>query len=251
MKRIDTLLKEMGIVESRNKAQQMIQEGFVKYQGKVVSKASQKADKEGIEIIGQLDYVGRGRRKLQKAFEYFDIKINDKICIDIGASTGGFTEELLSRGAKKVYAVDVGQNQLHSKLRNDPRVVSFEDTDARDLEQLHLGKIDFGTMDVSFISIRKILPKIIDIFHHFEMLVLVKPQFESQGKFVNTWEHHQRILDDLVEFLEEEGFILSDMWYSEFVGSEGNIEYFFHLTREEGPSVYRKNLAQIAFKQLH
>lgn len=248
MMRIDALLREIGAAESRNKARQMIERGLVLIDGKPVTKPSVKTTAEHVTVTGDLGFVGRGRLKIQKAMDDFDIDVKDKVCFDIGASTGGFTEELLARGARKVYAVDVGHDQLHESLRKDPRTVSMEGVDARDLSKREdLEPADFATMDVSFISIRAVLPTLIPLFRAFEMLVLLKPQFEGGGKPVRLESDHREILIDVRKYLEKEGFTVENAAVSPVRGSDGNIEYLLHLTRRKGKSFPIENLASEAF----
>ncbi|MET0015873.1 TlyA family rRNA (cytidine-2'-O)-methyltransferase [Oscillibacter sp.] len=238
-KRLDMLLVERGLQESRQKAQATIMSGLVFVRG-------QRADKPGtaypsdaeIEVRGNaLAYVSRGGLKLEKAMSVFPIELNGTVCGDIGASTGGFTDCMLQNGAVKVYAVDVGYGQLAWKLRSDPRVVCLERTNARYLthEQVQ-DELDFASVDVSFISLKLILPALRGLLKQSSRAVcLVKPQFEAGrekvGKkgVVRDPAVHQEVLEHFLMHAKESGFTVLGLTYSPIRGPEGNIEYLGFL----------------------
>ncbi len=238
--RLDKLLHERKLTESREKARALIMAGKI-----LVNK--EKADKPGtmynedveIEIIGEkLRYVSRGGLKLEKALEVFPINLENKVLLDIGASTGGFTDCALQNGSAKVYAVDVGYGQLDWKLRSDERVITMERTNARYLEkEMFPDEIDFVTTDVAFISLTKILPAIKRVLKsdQGEAVVLIKPQFEAGrekvGKkgVVKDPAVHIEVIDKIINFSKEEGFIIKGLTFSPIKGPEGNIEYLLWL----------------------
>ncbi len=208
--RADELVSRLGLAPSRSNASQMIKEGLVSLpDGTPVRKPGQMLD-EGVELVSSLStrYVSRGAGKLLAALEAFAPEINGKVALDLGASTGGFTDVLLSRGASKVYAVDVGTGQLHEKLRNDPRVVSLEQTNARDLDKsLIPDDIQILTGDLSFISLTKVLPACAPLLaKDFFAILLIKPQFEAErneigsGGVVRSTEVRARCVAKIVDF---------------------------------------------------
>ncbi|PLV60375.1 TlyA family RNA methyltransferase [Thermotoga sp. KOL6] len=239
-KRLDQIVLEKGLVESREKAKALILAGKVLVNGERVTKASKIFSEDvHVELVEEQKYVSRGGYKLESAFESFKIDVSGKVACDIGASTGGFTDFLLKNGVKKVYAVDVGYGQLHWKLRNDPRVVVMEKVNARYLKKEDLGEaVDLVTCDVSFISIKKILPAIYDILKESgEAILLVKPQFEAPRKFVKKGivrdpKVHEKVLEDVQKSLMENGFSVKGCCFSKLKGAEGNIEYFFWVRKD-------------------
>ena len=246
--RLDMLLLSRELATSREKAKAMIMEGKVFVN-------DQREDKAGslfgtdcrIEIRGRtLPYVSRGGLKLEKALEQFDIDLRDKICMDIGASTGGFTDCMLQNGAKKVYAVDVGYGQLAWKLRQDTRVVCMEKTNIRYVTREDVADaLDFASVDVSFISLAKVLRPARELLADAgEMVCLIKPQFEAGrekvGKkgVVRDPAIHREVIGQVAEAAAGIGFLLQDLNYSPIKGPEGNIEYLIHLKKDgEGSMV--------------
>ena len=235
--RLDMYLTENALCKSRTAAQSLIKSGGVSVNGKPCAKPSQEVgDGDDIEITGeQLRYVGRGGLKLEAALERFGLDITGAECIDIGSSTGGFTDCMLQHGAARVYAVDVGRGQLDESLRRDPRVVSMEQTDIRTAE---LPQADFIGTDVSFISLRLILP------HIFRLLktggkaaVLIKPQFEAGRSNLNKKgvvrdeKVRLRIRDEIASFAVECGFTLVGTATSPITGGDGNTEYLMCLEK--------------------
>lgn len=242
--RLDVLLTERGLAPSREKARAEIMSGIVFVKG-------QRSDKPGtmidtlseIEVRGKaLIYVSRGGLKLEKALDFFEVDVKDKIAIDAGASTGGFTDCLLQRGAAKVYAVDVGYGQLAWTLRNDPRVVCMERTNVRLLLPEQIGeRLDMAVADVSFISLRLILPVLSRLLKDgADALCLIKPQFEvGQGKVgkkgvVREPELHLEVLEGFYKNAAESGFSVRGLTYSPVKGPEGNIEFLGHLINGTG-----------------
>lgn len=238
--RLDILLVQQNIVSSREKAKALIASGNVCIEGKVVSKPSALYE-QGIKIDVKendtLKYVSRGGFKLEKALEVFPISLQGKICMDIGASTGGFTDCMLQNGAMKVYAVDVGTNQLHESLRKDARVVPMEKTNIRYLTKEEVShEILFASVDVSFISLTKILIAVKNLLHEEgEVVCLIKPQFEA-GKdklnkkgVVKDKNAHKAVLKEVLSYAINCGFIVAGIDYSPIKGPEGNIEYLVYL----------------------
>lgn len=246
-KRLDQRLFELGLAESREKAKATIMSGIVYVNG-------QKSDKPGTQVSDDAEivvrgnacpYVSRGGFKLAKALEVFPVEPAGKVCIDCGASTGGFTDVLLKNGAAKVYAVDVGYGQLAWQLRQDSRVVVMERTNARALTpDMFPESMDLGVMDVSFISIRLILPALHGLLKPGgEVVCLIKPQFEAGkadvGKkgVVRDKAVHERVLREMCEFFPTAGYTLLGLDYSPIRGPEGNIEYLAYLKADGGDDI--------------
>ncbi len=242
-KRLDILVHEKGFAESREKAKAIIMAGQVYVD-------NQKADKCGtsyeetvnIEVRGNvLKYVSRGGLKLEKAIQNFDFDLNDKITMDIGASTGGFTDCMLQNGAKKVYSIDVGYGQLAWKLRTDERVVNLERTNMRKVTREQVSdEIDFFSVDVSFISLKLILPVARELMaENAQAVCLIKPQFEAGrekvGKkgVVRDPAVHIEVVQNIVDFCLQNGFDVLNLDFSPIKGPEGNIEYLIHLKKSE------------------
>ena len=239
--RLDVLLTEQGLQESRQKAQATIMSGLVFVNGQRVDKPGTAVPNDAkIEIRGNtLKYVSRGGLKLEKAMAEFPIELNGCICGDIGASTGGFTDCMLQNGASKVYSVDVGYGQLAWKLREDPRVVCMERTNARYLTHEQIpDELDFASIDVSFISLKLILPAVANVLKDGGYVAsLVKPQFEAGrekvGKkgVVRDPAVHKEVLEHYLEHAREAGFGVLGLTYSPIRGPEGNIEYLGFLQK--------------------
>ncbi len=246
-KRLDQRLTELGLAESREKAKATIMSGLVYVNGQKSDKpGTPVADDAEIEVRGAAcPYVSRGGFKLAKALESFGIAPEGWVCIDCGASTGGFTDVLLKNGAARVYAVDVGYGQLAWSLRTDGRVVVMERTNARNLTpDMFPERMDMAVMDLSFISIRLVLPAVRALVKDGGRCVcLIKPQFEAGkadvGKkgVVRDRAVHERVLREMTEFFPTAGWKLTGLDYSPIRGPEGNIEYLACLSAEEGPGV--------------
>lgn len=241
--RLDIILVEQGLAQSREKAKAIIMSGSVFVDGQREDKAGSLFDTEKIrlEVRGSTPkYVSRGGLKLEKAMTAFGIGLRDKICMDIGASTGGFTDCMLQNGAKKVYAVDVGHGQLAWKLRNDERVVCMEKTNFRYMERKDIEEeLDFASVDVSFISLTKILlPARRLLKDGGQMVCLIKPQFEAGrekvGKkgVVREASVHEEVIHKVIDFADSIGFLIKNLDYSPIKGPEGNIEYLVFLEKD-------------------
>ena len=255
-KRLDVLLTEQGYADSRSKAQAIIMSGMVYVDG-------QKADKPGVsyeesvrlEVRGETcPYVSRGGLKLEKALRDFGVDPTGFVCSDSGASTGGFTDCLLQQGAQKVFAIDVGYGQLDWKIRSDPRVVVMERTNIRYVTPEQLGeKLDLSVIDVSFISLKIVLPAIKALLKPAgQVLCLIKPQFEAGkekvGKkgVVREPETHKEVLDHFVELAKALDFTILGLTFSPVKGPEGNIEFLGHLTLESVPGLEPDTAAVVA-----
>lgn len=241
--RLDVLLVQRGLQESRQKAQATIMSGQVFVDGQRVDKPGAPVTEDAeIEVKGGLRYVSRGGLKLEKAMALWPVHLEDAVCMDIGASTGGFTDCMLQNGAAKVYAVDVGYGQLAWKLRSDPRVVCLERTNARYLSHEQIPEEpDFSSVDVSFISLKLILPAIAGVLRDGGQVVcLIKPQFEAGkekvGKkgVVRDPAVHREVLEHFLERAKENNFTVIDITYSPIRGPEGNIEYLGFLQKNSG-----------------
>lgn len=246
--RLDVLLVEQGFAASREKAKAIIMSGIVYVDG-------QKEDKAGstfpptakIEVKGAtLKYVSRGGLKLEKAMSHFDISLENKICMDVGASTGGFTDCMLQNGATKVFSVDVGHGQLDWKLRQDERVVCMEKTNIRYVtkDDIHV-ELDFASIDVSFISLTKVLGPVYELLKEKGQIVcLIKPQFEAGrekvGKkgVVRDIKVHYEVVEQIVTFTKEHGFKPLHLEFSPIKGPEGNIEYLLHIEKTKVEADY-------------
>lgn len=239
--RLDVLLVQRGLAPSREKAKTMIMEGNVFVAGQREDKAGSAFDANAkIEVRGNtLKYVSRGGLKLEKAMQNFGIDLQDKICMDIGASTGGFTDCMLQNGARKVYAVDVGYGQFAWALRQDSRVVCMEKTNIRYVTPENIEDVlDFASADVSFISLTKVLPAAKELLSSAgEMVCLIKPQFEAGrekvGKkgVVRDPKVHKEVIDKVLAFARELGFDILNLDFSPIKGPEGNIEYLVHIKK--------------------
>ena len=242
-KRLDVLLVEQGLADSREKAKAIIMSGIVYVDNNKEDKAGTTFEETArIEVRGNtLKYVSRGGLKLEKAMNNFGVTLEGKVCMDVGASTGGFTDCMLQNGAVKVYSVDVGHGQLAWKLRNDERVVCMEKTNIRyvtpdDIDDV----IEFASIDVSFISLTKVLPAVRELMTpDGEIVCLIKPQFEAGrekvGKkgVVRELSTHIEVVQMIVDYARANGFRTLHLSYSPIKGPEGNIEYLLHITKDE------------------
>lgn len=242
MARLDAELVTRGIARSRERAKEMIKNGSVTVNGSVVTKPSADVASDAlVESVETELYVGRGAFKLERAAQIFSLDFSGKLCVDIGASTGGFTEFMLLGGASRVIAVDVGHGQLAGSLRNDTRVVNAEGTDIRDVDTTLIGgQADFICGDVSFISLTKILPKAYELLKDgASAAMLIKPQFEAGkralGKhgIVKDTKEHIRVLNEINDFARSVGFFAQAYTYSPIKGGSGNTEYLVHLIKTD------------------
>lgn len=238
--RADVLLFERGLVKSRERAKRVIMEGVVFIGNRRIDKPGEKVDINSEITIKEnpILYVSRGGLKLEKAINIFNIELKDKIAIDIGASTGGFTDCMLKNGVKRVYAIDVGYGQLDWKIRNDPRVIVMERTNIRNVTKEDIGEVaDFISIDVSFISLKLVLPvakKLIS--EEGYVMALIKPQFEAGrekvGKkgLVKDKKVHFEVINSIAEFCKKNGMKLIKLGFSPITGTTGNIEYLSYIS---------------------
>ena len=241
--RLDVLLVEKNLVSSRELAKAMIMAGNVYVDGRKEDKAGTKVPVAAEIIVkgAQQKYVSRGGLKLEKAMEEFAISLDGKICLDVGASTGGFTDCMLQNGAAKVYAIDVGYGQFAWKLRTDPRVVCLEKTNIRYVTHQEVpDEADFASIDVSFISLTKVLPATLGLLGEDGQLVcLIKPQFEAGrdkvGKkgVVKDPKVHKEVMLAIIDYAFEQGIFVKNISFSPIKGPEGNIEYLIYLDKKE------------------
>lgn len=242
--RLDVILVKQGLAESREKAKAILMAGNVFVDGQREDKAGTTFDesKIHIEVKGStLKYVSRGGLKLEKAMAQFPISLQDTVCMDIGASTGGFTDCMLQNGARKVFSIDVGHGQLAWKLRNDERVVCMEKTNFRYVTPEDIGEaVDFASVDVSFISLTKILIPARNLLRNYgQMVCLIKPQFEAGkekvGKkgVVRDPKVHEEVVHKVIDYADNIGFAIKGLTYSPIKGPEGNIEYLVYLEKKE------------------
>jgi len=249
--RLDLLLVERGLAESRARAQALIMAGQVRVAGQVVLKpATAIAADSALQVDPGPRFVSRGGEKLEAALEAFALDVHGRVCADVGASTGGFTDCLLQRGAARVYAIDVGKGILHWKLRNDPRVVVMEETNARHIESLP-EVISLATIDASFISLKILLPAVKKWFPspsgrgargEGEIIALIKPQFEAGRKDVSRGqgvirdrEIHRHVLQEVLTFAQTLDLGLSGLIRSPLLGPKGNMEFLAWLKPGDGP----------------
>lgn len=246
-KRLDVLISERGLSESREKAKAMIMSGVVYVNNEKQLKAVTEFE-ETVEIVisDTLKYVSRGGYKLEKTINNYGLDLKGRICADIGSSTGGFTDCMLQNNASKVYAVDVGYGQLAWSLRNDPRVVCLERTNARYLtHEVIPDNLDFFSMDVSFISVKLILPAVYDLMNdHGQGVILIKPQFEAgknkigKNGVIRDPSVHKEVLEDITSFLEKNGFGILALDYSPIKGPKGNIEFLAYVEKNSASNSF-------------
>lgn len=252
--RLDVYLHINNFVESREKAKQSIQNSCVYVNNKLITKTSFKVtNQDSIEVRQSFPYVGRGASKIEKAINFFKIDVNNKTAVDIGASTGGFTDFLLKNNARKVYAIDVGHDQLHQSLKTDERVVNLENTNFRYIDSsIFKEQIDIIAADVSFISLKLILPKIAEISNSdTDIVVLIKPQFEAgrhnvgKNGIVKDKKIHEEVLNNVEKYCKESNLYLKNVTYSPIKGGDGNTEYLGHIKKGTN-----ENTDVIKFKDL-
>jgi 23S rRNA (cytidine1920-2'-O)/16S rRNA (cytidine1409-2'-O)-methyltransferase len=239
--RLDKLLFDKGLTESRERAKALILEGSVQVNGIVVDKAGTlvKPD-DAVTVTNKMPYVSRGGLKLERAIKEFSIDLKDKTAMDVGASTGGFTDCLLQYGAKKVYAIDVGYGQFSYALRKDDRIELFERTNIRHFDRdLIPDEIEVATIDLSFISLLKVLPKVLEFLSpQGEVIALIKPQFEvgrkdvGKGGVVKDATKRSEVVDKLMAEAEKLGFEVQGVTQSPIKGPKGNVEYLMYLKKK-------------------
>lgn len=243
MKRLDAYLADSGMTSSREKAKRLILDGRVSVNGRAVTKPSAQIGEGDSVTLEQGDnYVGRGALKLIGAFEAFGLDVSGRVCADIGASTGGFTQVMLERGAKRVYAVDVGHGQLADELLRDGRVVNREGVNVRFMPPDFFDeKVTFAAVDLSFISLTQTLPAVAAALDEgAQLAVLIKPQFEAGRAALNKHgivrdrRVHEQVLASMLDFFESAGLTVGGLTHSPVAGGDGNIEYLASLTKGEG-----------------
>lgn len=259
--RLDVLLVERGLAASREKAKAAIMAGIVLVDGVKVEKAGTMVNREAeIRLTGEtLPYVSRGGLKLAKAIEVFGLNLEGRVILDVGASTGGFTDCALQNGARKVYAVDVGYGQLAWSLRQDPRVVSMERTNIRHLSQEQLSEVpSVATIDVSFISLALVLPVVQNLLtDDGEIIALIKPQFEAGrdkiGKkgVVREAAVHREVICKVLQKAYELQLFVKDLTFSPVKGPEGNIEYLVYLSKQQGLRRLNDETIENVVKEAH
>ncbi|CQR46780.1 Hemolysin A [Paraliobacillus sp. PM-2] len=246
--RLDTLLVERGLIETREKAKRTIMAGLVFSEENRLDKPGMKVNSDiSIKVKGKaIPYVGRGGLKLEKALQMFNVNIKERVMVDIGSSTGGFTDCALQNGASRCYAIDVGYNQLDWKLRNDPRVVVMERTNFRyaTKEMFTSGIPNLASIDVSFISLQLILPVLQTILApESDIIALIKPQFEAGreqvGKkgIVRDKRVHKQVVNKIIAIAKEMNYKLENLTYSPITGGDGNIEFLAHFTWNKSNSI--------------
>ena len=262
-KRLDVLVTEQNPQLSRSRAQAVIMSGVVYVNGQKETKpGTMFAEDVGVEICGEtLKYVSRGGLKLEKAMQCFPIELEGKICMDIGSSTGGFTDCMLQNGAAKVFCVDVGKGLLHYRLRNDPRVVVMEKTNIRYLTPQEVPeKIQFASVDVSFISLTLVIPAALQLLDNdAQMAMLIKPQFEAGkekvGKkgVVRDEKVHCEVIEKIYDFVSASGLFIYGLDYSPVKGPEGNIEYLIFVCLNEHPELkaFQRNGIEDVVRKAH
>ncbi len=258
--RLDIFLTEKKFFDSRTRAQAMIMAGKILVDGQKVDKAGTMISPDAaIKILGEeMPFVSRGGLKLQKALDVFKIDLRGKIAADVGASTGGFTDCMLQRGAKKVYAIDVGYGQLAWKLRQDSRVINFERTNIRNVTRENFSDdLDFISIDVAFISLEKVLPVVYDLLKDSGSVVaLIKPQFEAGrehvGKrgVVREKKIHASVVEKILNFAEQLGFKICGLDFSPVKGADGNIEYLAHLSKNFSADIEILSVINAAHEEL-
>ncbi len=261
MMRIDKELVNRHLVSSRSKAQELVSEGAVLLNGEIVTKSScqvKEEDEITIQKNDTLKYVSRAGLKLEKALHLFSISVKDKIAMDIGSSTGGFTDCLLQFGAKKVYAIDVGTNLMVDTLKKDSRVELHEQTHIKDLPSKYFHSIDLITVDVSFIPLEKVISRIASEEIFVDMICLIKPQFECgvematkyKGVILNKKVHLQ-VLKKVISMFNHYGFYLKGLSFSPICGKDGNIEYISYFSNQQEKSnrtIDLENLVKSSFQ---
>ncbi len=255
--RLDKLLVERGLAESRERAQALILSGNVFVEGERVDKAGKRVPVDArIHVRKPLPYVSRGGYKLAAILDHLNLDVRDFTCVDVGASTGGFTDVLLQRGACKVYAIDVGYGQLAWKLRQDPRVIVMERTNIRHVHALP-EPMDLATIDVSFIGLSLVLPRVIDLVRPGGWIIaLIKPQFEAgrehvgKGGIVRDPHVHRDVLTRVLEEAEKRGLTLHALIPSPIRGSEGNVEFLAAWTKQRGAGLSREDAVREALARV-
>ena len=259
MTRIDKVLVEQNFFPTRSKASQAIADKIVSYQGKIVTKASiDISDPSQLSIIGEkMPYVSRGGLKLEKALHIFQIDLKDKIVLDIGSSTGGFSDCALQHGAQHIIAIDTGTDQMDPLLRQDKRISLFEKTDFRTFSQKDMSKAQIAMIDISFLSVTKILNKLETLTNLQGIICLIKPQFECGKEIADKYKGvvlnqqvHRDILTNLILAFQQKGFCIQGLTFSPITGGSGNIEYLAYFTHQAAVPIDIQQEVQQAFQKL-
>ena len=242
MERLDKAIVSRGLAESRVKAQELIKKELVRVNQKVITKPSEQIkDSDNIEIVSTdiFKYVSRGGFKLEKALAVFGYDVKDKKILDIGSSTGGFTDCCLQNGAREMICIDVGTNVMHHRLRNDPRVKLYENTNFKEVSSDLFNGVDTAVVDVSFISLTKIFEKLFNEKIVLDVICLIKPQFECGKEIANKYSGvilnkniHLEIINSLLMKFSQMGFVCKGLTYSPIKGGDGNIEYLGYFTNK-------------------
>ena len=256
-KRLDILISSKYSL-SRSKAQQLIEEELVKVDDKIITKPSMLIEEDQeITIIEHKSYVSRGAYKLLKAIDFFALDFKDKVVLDMGASTGGFTEVSLEAGAKKVYSVDVGKGELEKSIACNNKVINMEGRDIRTLSKDECSDTQIVVGDLSFISLKHILPKIKELFNNIECVLLFKPQFECGKDIAKKYKGvikdknlHKKLLKEVQQEINIYGFAISNLTYSPIKGKSGNIEYLLYLNGKSSFDFLIDDIVNDAFKNL-
>ncbi len=261
--RLDVYMHKNGLSQSRENARQLILNECVYVNDKLITKPSLKVtDSDDIRVENTFEYVSRGALKIEKAINSFHISVENKTAVDIGASTGGFTDFLLKKGAARVYAIDVGHDQLHESLLNNDKIVNLEGTNFRYIENsVFKEAIDIISVDVSFISLRLLMPKICEIAgDDTDIIALIKPQFEAgrenvgKNGIVKDKNIHLSVLNNVKGYCEDNNLFIKDITFSSIKGGDGNIEYLAHIKKAKdeqyGSELNFKALIKIAFEFL-
>ncbi len=261
--RLDVYMHKNGLCKSRENAKQLILNECVYVNKNIVTKPSLKVnDSDDIRVENTFEYIGRGSIKIEKAINFFNINTENKTAVDIGASTGGFTDFLIKNNVNKVYAIDVGHNQLHESLIHNKSIVNLEGTNFRYIDTgIFIEPIDIIVVDVSFISLRLLLPKIYEITNeNTDIIVLIKPQFEAgrenigKNGIVKQKNVHLIVLNNIKKYCEENNLYIKNITYSPIKGGDGNIEYLAHIKKKATDIVITefnfKSLIKSAFEFL-
>ncbi len=261
MNRLDKELVNRNLVETRSKAQELINSGAVLVNGKAQTKSSfSVTETDKIEITNNevLKYVSRGGFKLEKALEVFKINVQDKVVMDIGSSTGGFTDCALQHGAKKVIAIDVGTDVMHKSLRENHQVELHENTNIKDLPHNKFVGVDLIVVDVSFVSLEQIVEKVASVNVKVDMICLIKPQFEcgkqiatKYGGVIKSKTVHKDVLNKVIKFFNKNNFYLQGLDFSPIKGGDGNIEYISHFSNkiDKNINIEIEKVVNVVFNQ--
>ena len=259
MTRLDIELVNRGLFETRNRAQNEIKSGHVYCNNKCINKSSFDVNSEDvIEIKGEiLKYVSRGGLKLEKALKVFGINLNGKILLDIGSSTGGFSDCAIQNGIYEVYAIDVGSNQFDKKLRLNKNIHLYENTDFRNIDKNIINKCNIASIDVSFISVSKLMSKLSELDNLDEIVCLIKPQFECGKDIADKYkgvplnkEVHENVINNIINSFNSIGYYINGLSSSPIKGGDGNIEYISYFRKDNKKEVNVYDIINNTFKEM-